>query len=516
MSVSSVSPDTGTPRAKHAITDVYDERRRTFLVQYPIWVVVLLGLAGVLAFALTGFLGYQDGFKNDSPEVYYVFKEGWPLFLWFCALIMALEISILRNPKLRGLLTAALLTTLISMVIVGIIYFYRVDFFKLIQDFLRNVLNLRFLIENFRGGKYLYALINFGMIAIFWVDTVRRWIRSGQGKPINSRVDIGLGGTKTTAGPIDKPTFQELISGDLIAGAALVALLALVFRSDILTAFSNLLSINVPVNNCATVWPFGACTSPGGTLSDPPTLTFIDTIQALIYLPLGLLILAISAVLSGFGAVGGVDEQAIGQTDIKPATDESSTESVSEQVSLTVINTLRSALNRRLRIALDNMLYSLRNAVWPVLILIAVIAVASSAKFTRLYLHLQSDINTCPTACKLTLDFYGWPYQYVIYAALFGILAVVTIVLAMTLLVFRLRVAENTFRFLGLIGFIILLTFWIFSLALSGFNGLLKLTGASGREPFPPFGVATMISLAALLIWGAIVLFRRMRTRPIS
>jgi hypothetical protein len=83
-----------------------------------------------------------------------------------------------------------------------------------------------------------------------------------------------------------------------------------------------------------------------------------------------------------------------------------------------------------------------------------------------------------------------------------------------TILVFRIRVAENTFRFLGLIGFILLLTFWIFSLALSGFNGLLKLTGASQREPFPPFGVATIISLAALIIWGAIALIRRMRNRP--
>ena len=45
--MSSVSPDSGAPRTRYAITDVYDERRRTFLVQYPIWVVVIVGLAGV-------------------------------------------------------------------------------------------------------------------------------------------------------------------------------------------------------------------------------------------------------------------------------------------------------------------------------------------------------------------------------------------------------------------------------------------------------------------------------------
>jgi hypothetical protein len=301
----------------------------------------------------------------------------------------------------------------------------------------------------------------------------------------------------------------------------LVVVLSLIFRSDILTWFSNLFAVNVPVTDCITVWPFGACTPPGGGIANPPTLTFIDLIQTLIYLPLGLLILALSAMLSGFGAVGGVGEQQPAQVEpvanIDGANTETSTESVSESVSLTVIDTLRSAANRRLQLAIDNLARSLRNAVWPALILIGVIAVASAAKFTRVYLHLQSDVNTCggPNGlCKPTLDAFGWPYQYVIYAGLFGILAVVAIVLAMTLLVFRIRVAENTFRFLGLIGFIILLTFWIFSLALSGFNGLLKLTGATVREPFPPFGVATIISLAALIIWGAIVFIRRMGSRP--
>ncbi|HEX6542579.1 MAG TPA: hypothetical protein VF040_12545 [Ktedonobacterales bacterium] len=503
----SVSPDTGAPRTKHAITDVYDERRRTFLVQYPIWVVVVLGLAGVVAFALVGFLGYSD----DPAFQAIVFKEAWPLFLWFCALIIALEISILRNRRLRVELVAMLIVTIISMVIVGITYFYKVDFLRLLEDFLQNVLDIRLLLPKLTGSKYLYAFINFALIAVFWVDTIRRWVRSARGKPINSRVDIGLGGTKTTAGPDDNPTVQELISGDLIAGAALVALLALLFRSDILTWFSDLLAINVPINDCVPVWPFGACTPPGGGMANPPTLTFIDTIQALIYLPLGLLILALSAMLSGFGAVGGVDERVLGQPEQLAGTDETSTESVSEQVSLTVLNTLRSALNRRLRLALDNMLYSLRNVVWPALILFGVIAVAAAARYTRFYLHLLSDQHTCPEACKATLDAFGWPYQYVIYAGIWGILAVVAIVLAVTLLVFRIRVLANTFRFLGLIGFIILLTFWIFSLALSGFNGLLRLTEATEREPFPPFGVATMISLAALIVWAAIVLFRRMR-----
>ena len=115
--MSSDSPGSGATRPQYAITDVYDEKRRTFLVQYPIWVVVAMGLAGVAAFALVGFLGYSD----DPPFQALVFNQSWPLFLWFCALIMALEISILRNPRLRIELVAALLVTLISMAIVGIL-----------------------------------------------------------------------------------------------------------------------------------------------------------------------------------------------------------------------------------------------------------------------------------------------------------------------------------------------------------------------------------------------------------
>ena len=66
-------------------------------------------------------------------------------------------------------------------------------------------------------------------------------------------------------------------------------------------------------------------------------------------------------------------------------------------------------------------------------------------------------------------------------------------------------------RFLGLVGFIVLLTFWIFSLALFGFNKLLLLTNASDRHPFDPPSAPTYLSLAALLIFGALLVIRRAR-----
>ncbi len=44
---------------RHAITDVYDEERRTFLVRFPLWFIVALGVSGVVVLGLTGFLGSQ-------------------------------------------------------------------------------------------------------------------------------------------------------------------------------------------------------------------------------------------------------------------------------------------------------------------------------------------------------------------------------------------------------------------------------------------------------------------------
>ena len=152
-------------------------------------------------------------FRMILTVVYAIFKEGRPLFLWFCALIMALEISILRSPKLRAQMVAALVVTLISMVIVGILYFYKLDFLNLIQHFLRNVLKVRFLARPILPeNKFLYALINFAIIAVFWIDTFRRWINSARGKPIDSRIDIGLGAGKPTAGPDDDSSSAARIS----------------------------------------------------------------------------------------------------------------------------------------------------------------------------------------------------------------------------------------------------------------------------------------------------------------
>ena len=502
-------PKPGDKSASHyAYTDLYDEVRHSFLLNYPPLLVIGLGIAGVVAFMLVGFLGYKDplepGYSALNPGFQYpIFHQPWPLYLWFCALIIALQASVLRHRTLRRQMVMALTATIISMIIVGIIYFYNYD----IGKFLQQVLNLIHInLPQLGNNPWTYTIINFGVIIIFWLSTVRRWIRRAMGLPLHAGTDIGLGDDDDA----ENPDLRQLISGDLIAGAVLTLLLSLIFQEGIINLFSGLLQTNVTVTTCTLSLP-GACVV-GAAHGNPPSLSFIDQIQTLIYLPLGLLILALGAVVSGLGKEVDADDPT----------------SIFQRVIDELIDTLRAALNRRSGVAF-NLALGLRSVAWPALVFLGVVGVAAASRGIQTYLHWQSDAITCqyhghwspalcggPGAVKAVQDALNsyQQYQAAGLALISGVGAVLAIVFSLALLLFRWRVAENTLRFLGLVGFIVLLTYWIFSLALSGFNGLFSLTGLSQRVPFPQPGAFTSISAASLIIYGIYLLFKRGRGRP--
>ena len=472
--------------SRHAITDLYDEQRRAFLIQYPVWLITALALTGVAAFAVTGFLGYNAGSPVHQP---------WPLFVWFCAVLVTLQISIFRHQSLRRRLVMTLLFSLFSIAFIGVTYFNS-SLPGIIQKLLHGGHAFRFLATH--SGTY--AIINFGLIAVFWLDTIRRWIRRARGMPPNPRVDLGIDGAPST----DMPSMQELISGDLIAGAVLTFALSLVFRAEFLHLFIHpLSSAGQPIQftSCLVSWPVGACHGFGGGMIDPPTLTFMDLIQSLIYLPLGLVVLALSTTLSGLGAVGGVNARDLSPADVPVTTSSdkgaSSTAPITVDVTTTLINTLRSAIDRRVRLLINNFALSLRQVGWPSLIFAATYGIAELSSNIFRYLHSG---RTAHDALTYVLPATGW-----------GLLATAGVVLSAALIVYRLRVAENTLRFLGLVGFVVLLTFWIFSLALFGFNKLLVLTNASDKHPFDPPSAPTYLSVAALVIFGALLFIRRAR-----
>ncbi|HET8906271.1 MAG TPA: hypothetical protein VFN11_04835 [Ktedonobacterales bacterium] len=464
-------------QANHAITDLYDENRRTFLIQYPIWLILGLGLSGVAVFALTGYLGYPN---TDEP-----LKQPWLLFLWFCAVLITLQISIFRHKSLRSRLIATLIISLLAIVFIGITYFN-----QSLPDILRQILGQGRILRLLAGSQATYVLVNFGLIAVFWVDTIRRWIRRSQGLSPNPGVDIGVGGSASD--DEDMPSLQELISGDLIAGALLTLLLSFVFQWQIIATFIH--PGNVVISSCTVSW-FGPC-GIGGT--NPPTLSFLDLIQTLLYLPLGLLILALTATVSGLGALQGVDENHSQDSLImmKPE-NATSTGAVASDVTETVIDTIRSALDRRIRLLLANLALAFRYIGFPLLIFLATYGLAELSTNVQIYLHGSKIL-----------------FNALRYAALgtgFGLVAAVGLVLSAALMLFRWRVVTNTMRFLGLVGFIVLLTFWIFSLALWGFNQLLINVNVSPRTPFSPPGWTTGISLVLLIIFGAFFLLRRAR-----
>src|SRR5262245_43091236 len=163
-------------RSSRFITDLYDEQVHTFLVQYPIPLVIGLGLAGVAVFMISGFLGYRDHYEPAITQI--LFVKPWPLYLWFCALIVTLQVSILRHPTLRRQLTQTLAVTMFSIIFVAVFDIFQDVILDALQRFLSYILNTRILLENFGKSPWTYTIINFGIIGIYWLDTIRRWVRS--------------------------------------------------------------------------------------------------------------------------------------------------------------------------------------------------------------------------------------------------------------------------------------------------------------------------------------------------
>jgi hypothetical protein len=485
--------------ARQAITDLYDEKRGAFLVQYPIWLVLLLGLAGVAAFAITGFLGYGE----PGTLEYRLFADPYLLVGWFYLLLLILEYSIFRHPSLASRRVVILTVFVICMGIVAWAYFN-----IKINTLVDAVIHFRFnggLLRRFFSNPIALTVMNLVILGIFWLDTARRWVRRAQGLSPNPRVNLGSYDEGKEAPELAPMT--DVVSGDLIAGGVLSLILALFFREDVIRFITQ----PNPVNSC-TVALFGSCSA--------TSLTTLNYVFALIALVFGLVVLAMTAVLSGLGAVGGVNAAQLDRPhvaarasagaalDVAPSgaesverSDTSGRTAMSEEVSLTILSTLRNVLDRRLRLILFALLLSLRNILWPLLALISTFSIAIACAFIEAYLHSGKTINDA--------------YSFMLPSLIFGVVAALAAIFSPALFVFRWRVASNSLRFLGLIGFVVLLTLWIFSLALAGLNLLLlpDLLNVTDRSPFYPPSWSTLISFGALLVFGSIALIRYTQAR---
>lgn len=522
-------------------TDIYDPQDRQVLVRFPTLLVAILTVTGVIAFALVGYLGY----RSDPAIVQSLFRKAWPIFLWFSALVFTLEIAVLRSHKLRRYLVQALVVTLLAMVFVAIVAFFP----NAVKDFLESI-NLRDLaiyISNIQNYPLTYLILNFGVIAVFWVDTFRRWLLvRGSPTNVNARViDLGVGRIEIGEEG-DLPTLPELIAGDLIAGGVLVAVLALIFQANVLNPIYGVLQTGTHITDCVV-----SLTLTCPTTAAPVTITRVDIIQALIYLPIGLITLALTATTKAFnvasegekapetsaGAAGTAvaapwtDTGQALSADMRPANPDGTGQRAGGRVRTSVVETiyeaLRAPLQRRIRLVLDNLLIALRNVVWPAFILLAMLALGQASSNLAQYLRMQSDHANCtrgeiavvasisdPKACIETASQIASGLQYGYLAAGAGLVAgaAIAIVIALMMLVFSLRVASNVFRFLGVVVWIAALVLWLFSLSLSVSNELFNLIHLTPRQPFPLLGASTSLSLLIFLIACLFLVFGRARS----
>lgn len=472
---------------QHAITDLYDAQTGFFLVRYPPALVIGLALSGVIAFAIAGFLGYE----KDS-----FFNKPWALYLWFSALIVTLLWSVYRNRALRGQLIAVLIVAGICIILAYVIGNPTGFIRKLLQQYLPLLAK----------EQLTYTIINFGLIALYWVDTLRRWSRRSQGLRPHAQIDLMTGKKSDTADLEELPSMSELISGDLIAGAALTGALSYIFKPIVMSFITqtNLtdcsLSLSFPPSGCV-----------GGQTNVLASLTLIDQTQALTYLSVGLIVLAVAATMGGFGAVGGAPMPIGVSREVYASLADGATPvttPITTGVAETILDALRAAIGRRLREFFLSIVRALRNVVWPILLFTTMFGVFQLSLRVQAYLHEQKTLANA--------------LLYIAPAALWGVVCILSIVFAAALVIFKWRVVDNTMRFLGLIGLIVLLTFWIFSLALYGFNFLLEYladpsmsacrinpTHACIPTPFDPPSIATLVSFGALVILGGFLIFSR-------
>jgi hypothetical protein len=494
--------------ASPAITDLYDTEHGTLLIHMSRSFVIAACLTGMAAFLVTGFLGFRDleAMRQSSP--YFepdwsrsFFHQPWPLYLWFCALIVTLEASILRHPALRRQLAAMLVVTIIGIGLVGFIYFYNVENNNLLQNLLNALLGQRFLLRVLGAQAWTFTLLNFAVIGGFWLSMLYRWRRRARHLPLRLAVNVGLEETVDVA--TTEPDLPRLIGGDLVFLSVVVAVLAFLARADVINALTG-----THLDTCAVTFPGTGCISPGDAGS-ATTLAHIDMYQALVYFSVGFVLV-------------------MGWAFARRLHGEVERDDVVERLRIALLEFLiavREAFVRSVPRFLGPAL-ALRLLVWIPLIVVSTISVATTAHYIQRYLHLLSDSKTCTSSANC-LDYLGnasFPsvrdllasgaqYQAEGLALLYCGIAYLAVVTAIAIQLLHWRVISNTTRFVLALVPVALPWLWVFPLALSAANALVSVAHLSQRVPFPQPDLVTIALLAVAGLSVAPRVVRRVRSR---
>ncbi len=490
-------PDAQTCGEDHAATDIYCGKRRISLVQFPLTIILGFIATGIIALLLAGFLGYVANVCGSAATIvengktvcwhdpwYRVLslKEPWPLYLWFSGLMVLLQVSILRSQLRRLVLT--LVVTAVSILIVAIVYLLGPGAVE--QYFISYPDGLIY-------NPLTYTLLNFGLILAFIIDSVRRWLGYGRTELNPARMQDLQSADPSRSLALRRAKIGELVSGDLIAGMVLCAVLAIAFTPSFLQGFFALISgttfdcgasIGTPTIVHIASSTTAHCPIPGPHNSVTVGAWFpllggkliwqIDRFIAVLCLVPGIGVLANTAFIRGLDPLA---RAASPGSSLVTQPGDTTGQVVAGQVGMAVLDALREALQRYILPYARRTVLSLRNVLWPALVLIGSFSFALCARFIQYYLHHYDPTFYCSPDLNLAHCQLANPYTYLAFAAAFGVAGFACTILSVALLVASGRIVSNTLRFLGRVGFVVLLTFWMFALALFGLNWFLLDTG---------------------------------------
>jgi hypothetical protein len=310
-----------------------------------------------------------------------------------------------------------------------------------------------------------YAVLNFGILLLFVIWSLRRILVVKSGASSLHMFAIGYhdtaGGVSAEQEVDSYPAVFKILAGDFITGCLLAGALAVAFAACSSASVANL---------------------PG------PSLVHIDLGISLVCLYHGVLVAVLASLISP----------------------ERTGRALLEVPRRLLLAALQSAYAVP-RAALATTSLLLRVLAVPLLLLTAPVWLALGT------LGFQTYFAGSARYCTGVMCLQAFSLQHVAVlggALLALVFALVTVALALGLLLFKWRVVENSLRFLGLIGFVALIPFWIFGLLLSAINAATLWLHVSERVPFAQPEVATVISFATCAL-SLFFLLWRFRARPL-
>ena len=541
----------------HPDTTIFCVQKQRAVVKYPTTLLVTLLLLAFAAVLVTAFTQPEGGDNNSSfLATVFVYKP-WLFYSFVGLLLLVWEGSFLRSrPFQRWLIWSV---TVIALLIVGL--------FTAKPDLVTTLQNSQGL-KDFFTSPWLYIIANL-LFVLFWLyQTVRRRLRRDKSRP--PATIFGEPNLEENAAIAE----TEYTSGDLLAGAIIFLFSSFVFpflylaiANYGLTRIPAAQNMNPP-QTLPLTWlfdNFGQMTylRIGGDLTHPTdgiSVVFLDLAIAALLFAVSTISLLIVTYNQGLQEIEAVDDTgklpritptssavlpsaesltaaAEAPADLSTPTlttigDPSAAET-REEIEHTVVDTvvrvasegLRRAL-LSLRIVAGSAALSIRNILWPLAVFVGAAFTAAMSAVVYTYLHSpdkfpNADWSTFNGMHGIGPSFLNWLTSWLEIVG-FGLVVLALFTIAIALLTRAQAVLPDALNFLRWFGLLVILTYWIFALAVLGLNAAYRFqefvnttTKTSNfylPNPWPlAFDLTAILSLLLFLVLAVPRLFGRRR-----